>query len=91
MAVKPYHQGTHRRRAEKVCKAAYADPLTLCWRCMRTLAQHKPGDKWTAGHVIDATSDTLLLPEAASCNFSAGITRENQRRKDAKQRSAMWG
>ena len=76
----PHHRGTYHVRARQVRAAAYANPATQCWRCGRTLNQHKPGDRWTAGHIHDGDPNSPLLPEARSCNSSAGATLGNQRR-----------
>jgi len=76
----PWHTGTYQVRAAQVRAAANANPNTKCWRCGKTLAEHKPGDKWTAGHLIDGQVDGPLLPEAASCNYAAGARLTNTRR-----------
>lgn len=72
MAGKPWHRGDYAARARKVRAAANADPHTRCWRCGRTLDEHKPGDVWQAGHLHDADPTSPLLPEARSCNAAAG-------------------
>ena len=77
----PAHRsGDYARRAKAVRQAAYADPLTACWRCGRTLDQHPAGDTWDAGHVLDGNPASALRPEASSCNRSAGASLGNRRR-----------
>jgi len=78
----PAHRsGDYQRRAAAVRAAAYADPTTRCWRCGKTLDQHKPGTTWDAGHVIDGSPLSILAAEASSCNRSAGAAMGNRRRK----------
>ena len=83
---KPAHyRGTFHVDSRRVRDAAYADPLTLCWRCGRTLDQHPPHKTgkpatWTAGHVIDSDPTSPLLPEASTCNKSAGARYGNRLR-----------
>lgn len=72
-----YHKGDYPRRAKAVTDAAKANPLTQCWRCGRTLAQHPPHKTgrpatWHAGHVIDGDPNSPLLPEASTCNSRSG-------------------
>lgn len=76
-----HYTGTYQARARHVRDAAYADPTTPCWRCGRTLAQHRiphptlpwtPTPRWHAGHTIDANSNAPLAPEANCCNTTAG-------------------
>lgn len=72
-----HHTGPYRSRARAVVAAANADPSTLCWRCKRTLAQHPPHKtgqqaRWTAGHINDGQINGPLLPEASTCNYTAG-------------------
>lgn len=81
-----HHRGTYARRAALVRARAYADPTTVCWRCGRTLAEHPPHRTgrpatWTAGHVEDGRIDGQLLPEASTCNYSAGASTGNRRRR----------
>lgn len=79
----PHHRGSYHRDSAKIRAAAYADPTTTCWRCGLTLEQkrkQKPRDKWTAGHVLDGVPGSPLLPEHASCNYSAGAAMGNKRR-----------
>ena len=50
-----HHRGEHQVNAKRVTDAAKANPLTLCWRCRRTLWHHAPHANrraayWTAGH-----------------------------------------
>ena len=75
-----HRRGDYTRRAKVVRDAAYANPLTLCWRCGRTLAMHPKGDRWDAGHVLDGNPLSALAPEASSCNRSAGASLGNRRR-----------
>ena len=75
-----HYSGTYQRRAKQVRLAAYANPPTLCGQCGRTLAQHGPGARWDAGHVIDGNPLSLLRAEVASCNRSAGAALGNRRR-----------
>lgn len=65
-----HHRGSYAARARKLRAAANADPLTRCWRCGRTLAEH--GRAWTAGHIAAGAIDGVLLPECAGCNYSEG-------------------
>lgn len=76
----PLYSGSYQRRAAAVRARAYANPNTLCGRCGRTLAEHKPGDTWDAGHIRDSDPTSPLQPEAASCNRSAGAAMGNRRR-----------
>lgn len=76
----PHHHGSYQRRALAVRRAAYANPLTRCWRCGLTLAEHQPHRngkraRWTAGHVIDGQVGGPLAPEASTCNYTAGAVR----------------
>jgi hypothetical protein len=82
----PHHAGTHQRRAAALVAAANADPTTRCWRCGHTLHEHKPHRNrtpayWTAGHVRDGEINGELRPEASTCNYSAGATHGNRRRR----------
>jgi hypothetical protein len=83
--TKPHHAGSYASRAAKVRAYAYADPDTRCWRCGKTLDQHRHRDGspavWNAGHVIDGQVGGLLMPEASSCNKSAGATYRNRTRR----------
>jgi hypothetical protein len=67
---KPKHYaGSYQVDARNVKHAAAANPLTLCWRCHRTLDQHPPHRNgnpayWTAGHTQHGShtaQDSLLL------------------------------
>lgn len=85
MPNKPHHSGAYRHEARLVRAQANADPMTRCWRCGKTLAQHprhKTGRApyWTAGHVVDSQRGGRLAPEVSTCNFSAGATTGNRRR-----------
>jgi hypothetical protein len=82
----PHHAGTYHRRSLALVAAAYANPATTCWRCGKTLAEHRrtltgKAPRWSAGHVVKGQVDGLLLPEVLSCNVKA----ENDHRKDTKQ------
>jgi hypothetical protein len=90
VATVPAHDRTHYRgnykvRATAVRNAANADPLTRCWRCGKTLDQHKPGDLWQAGHIRDGDYTSPLLPEARSCNARAGAARQRALREPKSQ------
>lgn len=70
------------RRRRLLVAAANANSNTKCWRCGLTLEQHQPHHsgkpaKWTAGHVRDGDPLAPLLPEASTCNYSAGAQRVN--------------
>jgi len=75
---KPAHRsGPYQVQARNVVAAAYADPMTTCWRCGLMLHQHTPHKNgrrafWTAGHVLDGDPLSPLLPEASTCNYRAG-------------------
>lgn len=67
MSKKPHHSGTHEANSRRVRAAAQANPLTICWRCQRTLAlhpAHRDGTpaRWTAGHVIDGSTTAQPWP-----------------------------
>jgi hypothetical protein len=86
-----HYKGTYPRRAAAVRAAAYADPSTRCWRCGRTLAAHPPhttgaAATWQAGHIVDGDSSQPLLPEASTCNTSAGATYGNTKREPTSRR-----
>ena len=76
-----HYSGDYVRRARAVRLAANADPDCRCWRCGRTLAEHGPRATWDAGHVRDGDPLSPLLPEASSCNRSAGAAAGNRRRR----------
>jgi len=81
----PHYRGGYHRQAAQLRAAAYANPSTRCWRCKLTLAEHPPHRdgkpaRWTAGHVIDGQPGGPLLPEASTCNYSAGGTLGNRKR-----------
>lgn len=86
MANAAHHQArSYRRRAEAIRAAANADPNVKCWRCGRTLDEHPPhadgaSAVWTAGHTIDGDNASPLMPEASTCNYSAGATAGNRAR-----------
>jgi hypothetical protein len=93
----PHHRGTHQTRARLLTVAAYLDPDTKCWRCGRTLQEHKPHHngkpaRWTAGHVRDGEINGELRPEASTCNYSAGASAGNATRAGAVtfRRSRKW-
>jgi hypothetical protein len=73
-----HRSASYQRRAKVVRDIANADPLTKCWVCHRTKAEH--GCEWDAGHVIDGHPDSVLLPECSNCNRSKGARRGNQMR-----------
>ena len=77
MGKAPHHSGSYHVRARQVREAAKASPSTKCWRCGRTLDMHPPHRNgrppfWTAGHVRDSDPMSPLMPEASTCNYSAG-------------------
>lgn len=80
---KPAHyRGDYHVRSRRVREAAYADPLTRCWRCKLMLHECKPHRNgkpatWTAGHLIDGDPRSPLLPECSPCNKSAGASHGN--------------
>lgn len=76
--VGAHHRGSYQTRAAAVRARANADPTTTCWRCGQPA---RPGDPWTAGHIIDTNPASPLKPEHASCNYSAGATLGNRRRQ----------
>lgn len=84
-----HYSGDYVRRARAVRLAAYADPNCRCWRCGLTLDQHKAGTTWDAGHVRDGDLLSPLLPEASSCNRSAGAAAGNRRRRGL-ETSRQW-
>lgn len=85
MSKPAHYQGSYHVRSRLVREAAYADPSTRCWRCGRTLDQHPPHKtgappRWTAGHVRDGDPTSPLLPEASTCNKTAGARYGNRLR-----------
>ena len=73
----PHYRGNYDARSRALTAAAKANPNTRCWRCQLTLAEHTPHHSgrpayWTAGHVRDGDPLSPLLPEASTCNYSAG-------------------
>lgn len=65
---------------------ANADPTTRCRRCGLTHeeAAQRWGTQaaaWTAGHINDGQVDGPLVAEHARCNYSAGATAGNRRRR----------
>jgi hypothetical protein len=79
MARRPrrHYSGDYAARAAALRARANADPATRCWRCGRTLAEHPPHRNgrrptWQAGHVVDGQAGGTLLPEASTCNVTAG-------------------
>lgn len=85
MSKKPWYQGSYHVQSKRVRDAAYGDPSTRCWRCRLTLAEHEPHKNgkpatWTAGHLIDSDPRSPLLPEASTCNKSAGASYGNRLR-----------
>lgn len=92
-----HHRGTYPARARALRARANADPLTRCWRCGRTLAEHPPHRngkpaRWTAGHLVDGQENGPLAPEASTCNYAAGAVLGNKRRSRRGQRrtSRRW-
>lgn len=90
---KPVHyQGSYHVRARHVRQAAQANPLTQCWRCGKTLAEHGPHKNgkpaaWTAGHLRDGDPTSALAPEASTCNYKAGRVMQTQA---TEPRSREW-
>lgn len=86
-----HHRGPHQRLARLVVAAAQANPRTACQAeladgttCGRTLAEHGPGARWSAGHRNPgqiATSTADYRPEVLSCNAAHGARLGNQRRQ----------
>lgn len=74
-----HYAGTYQVDAKRCTDAAYANPATRCWRCGRTLAEHRR--KWTAGHVEDGRVGGLLLAECEPCNKGRGASLGNRRRQ----------
>jgi hypothetical protein len=73
----PHYRGDYDTRSRRLVAAAKANPLTTCWRCGLTIEAHAPHKSgkpayWTAGHVVDHNPASPLLPEASTCNYSAG-------------------
>lgn len=83
-----HYRGDYARRAKAIRDAANADPGTLCRRCGKTKAQHRPGTFWTAGHVRDGDPTSPLAAEMSNCNFAAG---QLAKRRDHEPRSPQWG
>lgn len=88
-----HYLGGYDRRARALVAAATANRATKCWRCGRTLEQHPPHHtgkpaRWTAGHVRDGDPLSPLLPEASTCNYSAGAQRVNG--KPVAQPTRRW-
>jgi len=67
-----HYSGSYQTRAKRLRAEAYADPLTVCWVCGKTLHHWRPDDTWQAGHVIDGAVDGELRAEHRSCNNSRG-------------------
>ena len=81
-----HHSGGYHVHARRVREMAQANPDQRCWRCGRTLDEHKPHKngkpaKWTAGHVVDGQVGGPLAPEASTCNYTAGAIAGNQQRR----------
>lgn len=79
-----HYSGDYQRRAANVRRIAYANPNTRCQspQCKHsngTLAEHRPGARWQAGHVIDTDPTSPLRPEVDECNQSAGARLKHQR------------
>lgn len=81
---KPAHyRGTYHVASAKVRAAAWANPLTTCWRCRLTMQQihlTHPRAKWTAGHLVDGQVGGPLAPECSPCNYAAGGRLRHTRR-----------
>jgi len=85
MAKAAHHRGAHQTIARRITTAANANPSTTCWRCGKTLAQHRPHKTgravtWQAGHIVDGNSSAGYAAEASTCNTSAGATAGNAQR-----------
>lgn len=81
-----HYRGSYPRDAAVVRAAAYANPKTRCQSptCKHgngTLADHKPGARWTAGHVTDSQVGGRLQPEVDECNYAAGGRLAHQRQR----------
>lgn len=80
-----HHRGSHPRRAKRVRDAAYADPLTRCWRCGLTLveeqARHLGRVTWQAGHLRDGDPFAPLAAEHSTCNQAAGARVANEKKR----------
>lgn len=81
-----HYRGRYAADAAAVRAAAYARPNTRCMSptCKHdngTLAEHRPGARWTAGHVVDSQIGGRLQPEVDECNFAAGGRLSHQRRR----------
>lgn len=93
MAKKPWHKGAYDTQSRKLVAAARANPETRCWRCGRTLAEHRPHRTgrpatWHAGHLIDSMVGSPLLPEASTCNTKASVQARRPRR--ARRTNLTW-
>jgi hypothetical protein len=94
----PHHRGDYLVRSRDVRDAANADPATRCWRCGKTLREHAPHHngkpaRWTAGHLRDSDPTSPLLPEASTCNYSAGALlggRRTQAKHRVEPSSETW-
>lgn len=80
-AKRAHYRGSYQRQARAVRAQANADPTTRCGRCGLTLAEHRDGATWDAGHVNDGQIGGPLQPEASTCNRSAGAALGNRRRQ----------
>lgn len=72
-----WHDNDYPRRAKAITDAAKRNPLAVCWRCQRTLAQHPPHKTgrpptWHAGHIHDGDPRSPLAAEASTCNQQQG-------------------
>jgi hypothetical protein len=81
-----WHTPAYRRSSRAIVLAARRNPLTHCWRCGLTLAEHPrhhTGARpfWTAGHLIDSDPRSPLAPEASTCNYPAGGRLGNARKR----------
>jgi hypothetical protein len=67
----------------RIREAANANPATVCWRCGKTIQDHRPHRSgrpafWTAGHLRDGDASSPLAPEASTCNYRAGNALQRQ-------------
>jgi len=90
-----HYDARYRSDAAKVRASANRDPLTRCWRCGLTLAEHaahKTGrpPTWDAGHIHDGVPGSPLMPEASTCNRTAGAHLGHQRRRMTLTTSRRW-
>ena len=81
--TKPAHyRGSFHVQSRRIRQAAYADPLTRCWRCGLMRHQwptHKNGKPawWEAGHIVAGNPAAGLRAECSICNRSHGAKHGN--------------